>query len=289
MPDSFSTRKRAWIFAIAYAVAMSNPIATALADTPSHGSSAEHLQRVGRTTAEPFGLATSALPAGPLQTKWRDVERAIERDLEIIALCRSDRTACPSPQALHFLMIVDSARAQSGLGRVGEINRAFNLAIRPISDLTQYGVEDFWTSPLATLTSGAGDCEDYAIAKLVALRGAGLSADDVRLVILREVSGEDHAVVAARVDGRWRILDNRFFLMLEDSDVTKYQPVFAVDAEGAKRFEQPSIAMASTTFTTPASSNIAMIEHSDASLTTSAISVAGSASADIDFWPTNAM
>ncbi len=192
---------------------------------------------------EPFGLATSVIGESPLRAKWLGVERAIADEAVIVAACETDLAHCTSRPALRFLEIVKAAAAREGLARLGEINRAFNLAIRPVSDEAQYGVEDHWTSPLATLASGAGDCEDYAIAKLVALRAAGVPAEDLRLVIIREKStGEDHAVVTARADGHWRVLDNRTFVMIDDSDLNKYRPLFAIDAEGAKRFEQPMIA-----------------------------------------------
>jgi predicted transglutaminase-like cysteine proteinase len=45
-----------------------------------------------------------------------------------------------------------------------------------VSDLAQYGVTELWASPLTTFAAGAGDCEDYAIAKYVALRQAGMAA-----------------------------------------------------------------------------------------------------------------
>ena len=195
---------------------------------------------------EPFGLSTATLPESPLRTKWTNVERAIAAEAAIVAECDRDPAHCTSQPALRYLAIVKAASARDGVARLGEINRAFNLAIRPVSDRAQYGVDDHWTSPLATLEAGAGDCEDYAIAKLVALRAAGVAADDLRLIIIRETtSGEDHAVVAARADGRWRMLDNRSFIMLEDSNFGKYRPLFAIDAEGAKRFEQPMLADAS--------------------------------------------
>lgn len=195
--------------------------------------------------SEPFGLATSMLSEGPLRAKWLEVESAITTEAGVIANCDADREHCTSRPALRFLEIVKAAAAREGLARLGEINRAFNLAIRPVSDKAQYGVEDRWASPLATLASGAGDCEDYAIAKLVALRAAGVPASDLRLVIVRETAtGEDHAVVTARADGRWRVLDNRTFIMIDDSELNKYRPLFAIDAEGAKRFEQPMLAQA---------------------------------------------
>lgn len=198
----------------------------------------------GENRIEPFGLATSALPASPLQAKWKEAERAIERDSETISLCRRDRDACASPQVVQFVKIVESVTASSALARVGEINRAINLAIRPMSDLTQHGVDDRWTSPLATFASGAGDCEDYAIAKLVALREVGVQSENLRLVILREENGDDHAVVAVRIDGQWRILDNRHLFMLHDTDIKSYRPVFAFDEQGAKRFDQPTVVAA---------------------------------------------
>ena len=86
-----------------------------------------------------------------------------------LALCEGDRDGCASPAALKFLDIVDAARSREGRARLGEINRAINLAIRPISDLAQHGQIDVWSSPLATLARGGGDCEDYAIAKFIGL------------------------------------------------------------------------------------------------------------------------
>lgn len=194
---------------------------------------------------EPFGLSTSALSDGPLRAKWLAVEQAIATEADVISACASDPGHCTSQPAQRFLEIVNSAAAREGLARLGEVNRAINLAIRPVSDRAQYGIEDHWSSPLATLATGAGDCEDYAIAKFVALRAAGVPEKDLRLIIIREnATGDDHAVVAARSGGHWRVLDNRTFLMIEDNGFGKYRPLFAIDAEGAKRFEQPMFANA---------------------------------------------
>jgi predicted transglutaminase-like cysteine proteinase len=84
----------------------------------------------------------------------------------------------------------------------------------------------------------AGDCEDYAIAKFVALQEAGVSTDDLRIVILRDnIREEDHAVVATRLDGKWLMLDNRRMVMLEDQQVPDYyQPVFLIDLDGVERY-----------------------------------------------------
>jgi predicted transglutaminase-like cysteine proteinase len=197
-----------------------------------------------RRSAEPFGLYVSKLSGGGLQKKWLGVERELEDERVQLALCDGDRARCVSPAALRFLAIVDNARAREGRARLGEVNRAINLAIRSMSDLAQYGQIDVWSSPLVTFATGAGDCEDYAIAKLVALRMAGISPDDLRIVVMRDtIRGEDHAVAMARLDDHWLTLDNRRMAMIEDADVRNYQPLFVIDDRGVMRYDDaPSLA-----------------------------------------------
>jgi predicted transglutaminase-like cysteine proteinase len=193
-------------------------------------------QAVG-PSAEPFGLFASPLSAGGMREKWLGVERNLDDEQVQLALCDADREHCASPAALPFLAIVDAARAREGRARLGEINRAINLAIRPTSDLAQYGQIDVWSSPLVTFAHGAGDCEDYAIAKFVALRLAGISPDDLRIVVMRDaLSGEDHAVAAARLDGHWLTLDNRRMAMVEDTEERNTRPLFVIDQHGVMQY-----------------------------------------------------
>jgi len=190
-----------------------------------------------RKSAEPFGLFASALSWGALREKWLDVERKLGDEQVQLALCDGDRDRCASPAALQLLAIVDDGRAREGRARLGEINRAINLAIRPMTDLAQYGQIDVWSSPLDTFAHAAGDCEDYAIAKYVALRLAGISADDLRLVVMRDtVRGDGHAVAAARLDGHWLMLDNNRMAMVEDADMRNYRPLFVLDERGVMRY-----------------------------------------------------
>jgi predicted transglutaminase-like cysteine proteinase len=188
-------------------------------------------------SAEPFGLFTSPVTWGSLREKWEGVEHRLDDERVQLALCEGDPERCASPAAMQFLAIVDAAKARGGRARLGEINRAINLAIKPMSDLAQWGEIDVWSSPLVTFAHGAGDCEDYAIAKFVALRQAGISPDDLRIVVMRDtVHGDYHAVAAARLDGHWLTLDNRRMAMVEDADVRNYRPLFVIDQHGVMEY-----------------------------------------------------
>lgn len=191
---------------------------------------------VAASPAEPFGLPAAVLSAGSLHDKWSGLQRRVDDDMVQLALCDGDREACVSPAALRLLAIVDAGRLREGRARLGEINRAINLAIRSMSDEAQYGEADVWASPLTTFSRGAGDCEDYAIAKFAALRLAGIAPDDLRILILRDGRGEDHAVATVRLDGRWLTLDNRRMAMVEDGDIRHYQPTFVMGRDGIRRY-----------------------------------------------------
>ena len=157
------------------------------------------------TTVDPESIWSWAAMAmlGGSSAKWADLQSRIRADKETLAGCRSGNRPCPAA-ARRFLSIVENGRQRQGRALLGEINRAINLSIRPMSDLAQYGVEDYWASPLESLSSGAGDCEDYAIAKYVALEESGIASADLQLEIVRDVEHQaTHAVVEVRYKDEW--------------------------------------------------------------------------------------
>ncbi len=50
------------------------------------------------------------------------------------------------------------------------------------------------------------------------------------------IRGEDHAVAAVRLDGRWLTLDNRRMAMVEDAYVRNYRPLFVIDQHGVMEY-----------------------------------------------------
>jgi predicted transglutaminase-like cysteine proteinase len=154
-----------------------------------------------------------------LTTKWQDVQSRMTEETAHLVACRVDPQLC-GPEAIRIAGILEAAREHHGRARVGHINRAINLSIRPISDARRFGVSDHWATPIETLNSGGGDCEDYAILKFLVLREAGLDHADLKLLIVRRpISSSVHAVLAVRIEGDWLILDNLGFALvrLEDS------------------------------------------------------------------------
>ncbi|WP_314950003.1 transglutaminase-like cysteine peptidase [Bradyrhizobium cosmicum] len=188
---------------------------------------------------EPFGLFTFRAPEGLLWQKWRGLETKLNRDAETLKRCQTDAGDCPS-NAAQFLRLIGAVKSKSGRARLDEANRAVNMVVRYVSDYAQHGEADRWSSPLETFATAKGDCEDYAIAKYVALREAGFPREDLRLVLVRDRAvRQDHAVLAARLDGQWLVLDNRRSELIEDSGATNLAPLFAIDHAGVHLFAAP--------------------------------------------------
>lgn len=188
---------------------------------------------------EPFGLFAFRAPEGVLSRKWRSVEAELAKEQTVLDRCRADAEGCPS-YAAQFLRLIDAVKSKSGRAKLDEANRGVNAAIRYVTDYAQHGEADRWSTPLATYATAKGDCEDYAIAKYVALQQAGFPGDDLRLVLVRDRAvRQDHAVLAARLDNRWLILDNRQSRLMDDEEATSFTPLFVISQQGVHLLAAP--------------------------------------------------
>lgn len=84
-----------------------------------------------------------------------------------------------------------------------EINTGFNTSIVPVTDNQLYQTAEFWTYP-----RGYGDCEDFVLAKRRELISRGWHPSTLLISVVRQTSGEGHAVLMVRTDRGDLILDN---------------------------------------------------------------------------------
>jgi len=99
-----------------------------------------------------------------------------------------------------------------------EVNRAVNLAIKPMDDQRHYGRAEYWNIP----TDGFGDCEDYALTKRRDLIAAGFPAQALRLAVVLTSHNESHAILTVATDHGDYVLDN-LTNSIQSWDQTGYQ------------------------------------------------------------------
>lgn len=121
------------------------------------------------------------------------------------------------------------------------VNDFFNQKIRYRDDIDHWQQSDYWATPLETLGSRAGDCEDFTIAKYITLIKLGIPVERLRLIYVRAQIGGSHSKIsqAHMVLGYYEspaamplVLDNlvtRIQLATERSDL---KPVFSFNSHG---------------------------------------------------------
>lgn len=125
-------------------------------------------------------------------------------------------------------------------GRLAAINQFFNRRIVFAEDSQNWNQVDYWASPLELLAKGAGDCEDYVIAKYFSLVVAGVPSSRLRLVYVRlQIGGprgvvQPHMVLAyyASANAEPLILDNLVNDIKPASRRLDLVPVFSFNGEG---------------------------------------------------------
>jgi predicted transglutaminase-like cysteine proteinase len=127
--------------------------------------------------------------------------------------------------------------ADAGPVLLEAVNAAVN-GRRYVTDAVNWGQGDYWASPLEFLRR-SGDCEDFAVAKYLALRERGVPADDMRVVVLDDLElGVTHAILAVRRDAEFYILDNQQTAVLPAAAIAHYLPIYAVNEQGWWDYEE---------------------------------------------------
>ncbi len=125
--------------------------------------------------------------------------------------------------------------------QVRKVNEFVNRRVLFEDDMTIWGQKDYWATPLESLGRGAGDCEDFAIAKYISLRILGIDNDKLRMTYVkariggpRSTVSEAHMVLGyyPTPDAEPLILDNLIGDIRPASARSDLTPVFGFNSEG---------------------------------------------------------
>lgn len=122
---------------------------------------------------------------------------------------------------------LDGIQNLSNSEKIKRVNEFANRQ-QYILDIENYGVLDYWATP-AQFMYNNGDCEDYAITKMLSLKYLGFSEDSMRLVVLQDTNLRiPHAVLAVYDNGHAFIMDNQIEEVVSHKNIVHYVPIYAV-------------------------------------------------------------
>ena len=125
--------------------------------------------------------------------------------------------------------------------KLKSVNDFLNRNLRFEDDQTLWGQSDYWATPLETLSAGAGDCEDFSIAKYFTLKAIGIPTSRLRLIYVRAQLGgptsgmsQAHMVLAyyPSPDSEPLVLDNLISEIRSASRRADLSPVFSFNSDG---------------------------------------------------------
>jgi predicted transglutaminase-like cysteine proteinase len=115
------------------------------------------------------------------------------------------------------------------------VNRFFNRQFIFVDDIRTWAQVDYWATPLEATIKGAGDCEDYSIAKYFTLRRLGIPSSKLRITYVKALElNQAHMVLTyyATPTSEPLVLDNLINDIRPASKRRDLLPVYAFNAEG---------------------------------------------------------
>lgn len=115
------------------------------------------------------------------------------------------------------------------------VNREINRQVRFSDDSALWKRRDYWATPVETLAKGAGDCEDFALAKYFTLLQLGIPQEKLRITYAKALDlNQAHMVVTyyEAPDAEPLVLDNLVDVILPASQRKDLALRYAFDARG---------------------------------------------------------
>jgi predicted transglutaminase-like cysteine proteinase len=131
--------------------------------------------------------------------------------------------------------MLQSEAEQPELEQLRAVNSFFNQQLSFQDDTHIWHQIDYWATPLESLIKGAGDCEDYALAKYFSLRNLGVPSEKLRITYVKALTrNQAHMVLTwyASPSADPLVLDNLIDEIRPASQRKDLLPVYAFNAEG---------------------------------------------------------
>ncbi|MFK5951371.1 MAG: transglutaminase-like cysteine peptidase [Methylococcales bacterium] len=81
--------------------------------------------------------------------------------------------------------LMQTAKSLPEQQKLQRVNDFFNQRINFVDDIWLWGKKDYWATPMEFLFQGAGDCEDYSIAKYFTLIELGVADKKMRITYVK--------------------------------------------------------------------------------------------------------
>jgi len=137
-------------------------------------------------------------------------------------------------RVVYWQELIRTSTGLSDMKKLRRVNNFFN-ALEFVNDIEHWGKKDYWATPLETLVSNGGDCEDFSIAKYFTLLEMGIPAEKMRLTYVKALRlNQAHMVLTyfPSPDVDPLVLDNLDKEISPAAMRDDLQPVYSFNGDG---------------------------------------------------------
>lgn len=173
---------------------------------------------------KPFHIVLIVLIIGNNNVNGREFERAILEQIQL-------RFGPEARQRIEtWENLIGKGADMPEMEKLKSVNDFFNQNTAFIDDSILWQKSDYWATPIEFLLKGAGDCEDYSIAKYYTLLEMGIAENKMRITYVKSLTLNQAHMVLTYYESPQAIpfvLDNLLASIKPATERTDLLPIYS--------------------------------------------------------------
>lgn len=165
----------------------------------------------------------------------RASEEALQFDQAVLDRIEQKYGADARRRFVDWQNLMEKGESAPEAEKLQRVNDFFNQNTRFVSDMALWLKEDYWATPAELLAKGAGDCEDYSIAKYFTLVEMGVDEDKLRITYVKALELNQAHMVLTYFESPQAVplvLDNLKPAISPATERSDLQPVYSFNGSG---------------------------------------------------------
>ncbi|MEJ1354175.1 MAG: transglutaminase-like cysteine peptidase [Candidatus Sedimenticola sp. (ex Thyasira tokunagai)] len=147
---------------------------------------------------------------------------------------KAPKTTPAEQRIADWQQLIQTKKTAITFEKLTSVNNFFNKLVF-VDDIDHWGEQDYWATPLETLQTNGGDCEDFTIAKFFTLKEMDVPEQAMRLMYVKSLTlNQPHMVLTYHQGYEMDplVLDNLVNAIVPASQRQDLIPVYSFNIEG---------------------------------------------------------
>lgn len=182
-----------------------------------------------------FSLVITAVIVSHFSESSPEINGGLHFEPVLLGRIESRYGSITRQRFVEWQALMDIGKTSPEMEKLQRVNDFFNHNFAFVDDIDLWQKKEYWATPVEFLCKGAGDCEDFAIAKYFTLLEMGVEESKLRITYVKALKlNQAHMVLTFFTHPRAEplVLDNLTSAISPASVRTDLQPVYSFNGSG---------------------------------------------------------